>query len=73
MSYRLMTMSRGQLERQAALKEPDLRRCVGHAGLHRRSMELAHRDLMRLIESFAMDDEEEEDGDGDTVDEEAVS
>lgn len=69
MSYRLMTLSRGQLEQQAALKEPDLRRCVGHARLHRHSLELTHRDLMRLIESYAMD-EDDEDYDSD---EEAVS
>ena len=63
LSYRLMNLSRGQLEQQACLKEPDLRRCVGHAHLHRHSSELTHRDLMRLIESFTMEeDDDDEDG-----------
>lgn len=72
-----MALSRGHLEKQASLKEPDLRRCVGHARLHRHSLESAHRDLMRLIESFTMDDDEDdeddEDGDGGSSKEEAVS
>ena len=61
LSYRLMTLSRGQLELQASLKEPDLRRCVAHAHLHRHSTELTHRDLMRLIESFALEEDDSDD------------
>jgi hypothetical protein len=62
--YKLTTLSKQKLAREATAPDPDIRRCLGHFRLHCTSMEWAQRDMTSRINSFDLDsdseDEEEE-------------
>ncbi|RAL11426.1 uncharacterized protein BO97DRAFT_406106 [Aspergillus homomorphus CBS 101889] len=59
--YKLTTLSRQKLAREATAPDPDIRRCLGHFRLHCRSMEWAQKDMSTRINSFEMEDDESED------------
>ncbi|KAE8350340.1 hypothetical protein BDV28DRAFT_43134 [Aspergillus coremiiformis] len=58
---RMAMLSRDKLQREAAAKNPDLRRCVGHQRLLRRSIEVAHEDMKKAVASFQLEDSDDED------------
>ncbi|KAA8652061.1 hypothetical protein EYZ11_009584 [Aspergillus tanneri] len=61
--YKLSTLSKQKLAREATAPDPDIRRCLGHFRLHCLSMEWAQRDMTTRINSVEMeDDSDEEDG-----------
>lgn len=60
MPCRMAMMSRDKLQKETAAKSPDLRRCLGHQRLFRRSIEVAHEDMRKTMASFRLDDCDEE-------------
>ncbi|RHZ43493.1 uncharacterized protein CDV56_101421 [Aspergillus thermomutatus] len=69
--YKLTTLSKQKLAREATAPDPDIRRCLGHFRLHCTSMEWAQRDMTSRINSFDLDsDSEEEEEEEGTHDEE---
>ncbi|PTU22553.1 hypothetical protein P175DRAFT_0473708 [Aspergillus ochraceoroseus IBT 24754] len=58
--YRLTTLSKQKLAREATAPDPDIRRCLGHFRLHCRSMEWAQHDMTTKINSFELEDDESE-------------
>ncbi|KAJ1709329.1 hypothetical protein G4B11_001641 [Aspergillus flavus] len=58
---RIALLSRDKLERETAAKNPDLRRCLGHQRLLRRSIEAAQEDMRRAMASFKLEDSDDED------------
>ncbi|KAE8409041.1 hypothetical protein BDV37DRAFT_140048 [Aspergillus pseudonomiae] len=58
---RMAVLSRDKLEREAAAKSPDLRRCLGHQRLLRRSIEAAQEDARKAMASFQLEESDDED------------
>lgn len=58
--YRLTSLSRQKLAREATAPNPDIRRCLGHFRLHCSSMEWAQKEMTTRISSFELEDDEEE-------------
>ncbi|KAE8394288.1 hypothetical protein ETB97_002973 [Aspergillus alliaceus] len=58
--YKLTTLSRQKLAREATAPDPDIRRCLGHFRLHVISMEWAQKDMTTRINSFELEDDESE-------------
>lgn len=63
---RIAIISRDKLKKETSSKTPDLRRCVAHNSLLRRSMGEAHHNIRRRMASlrFGDDDDDEDDEDG---------
>lgn len=61
LSCRMAMLSRDKLERETAAKNPDLRRCLGHQRLLRRSIEAAKEDMRKAMASFKLEDSDDED------------
>ncbi|PWY83122.1 hypothetical protein BO94DRAFT_424188, partial [Aspergillus sclerotioniger CBS 115572] len=68
--YKLTTLSRQKLAREATAPDPDIRRCLGHFRLHCMSMEWAQKDMTTRINSFDLEDDESESEEEDREDEE---
>ncbi|OJJ50680.1 hypothetical protein ASPZODRAFT_126605 [Penicilliopsis zonata CBS 506.65] len=62
MPYRLTVLSRGKITHEARSADPDLRRCLGHLHIHRRSMEWADEDVRQRLSAIELDSEEELEG-----------
>lgn len=58
--YKLTSLSRQKLAREATAPNPDIRRCLGHFRLHCTSMEWAQRDMTTRINSFELEDDSDE-------------
>ncbi|KAF7131335.1 hypothetical protein CNMCM5793_004449 [Aspergillus hiratsukae] len=58
--YKLTTLSKQKLAREATAPDPDIRRCLGHFRLHCTSMEWAQRDMTSRINSFDLDSDSED-------------
>ncbi|ODM16235.1 hypothetical protein SI65_08234 [Aspergillus cristatus] len=58
--YKLTSLSRQKLAREATAPNPDIRRCLGHFRLHCSSMEWAQKDMTTRINSFEMEDDDED-------------
>lgn len=58
--YRLTSLSRQKLAREATAPNPDIRRCLGHFRLHCSSMEWAQKDMTTRINSFELEDDDED-------------
>ncbi|GIK02828.1 hypothetical protein Aspvir_006890 [Aspergillus viridinutans] len=58
--YKLTTLSKQKLAREATSPDPDIRRCLGHFRLHCTSMEWAQRDMTSRINSFDLDSDSED-------------
>ncbi|KJK61926.1 hypothetical protein P875_00086536 [Aspergillus parasiticus SU-1] len=58
---RMAMLSRDKLERETAAKNPDLRRCLSHQRLLRRSIEAAQEDMRKAMASFKLEDSDDED------------
>ncbi|KAE8421959.1 hypothetical protein BDV36DRAFT_246340 [Aspergillus pseudocaelatus] len=61
LSCRMAMLSRDKLERETAAKNPNLRRCLGHQRLLRRSIEAAQEDMRKAMASFKLEDSDDED------------
>ncbi|KAF7128411.1 hypothetical protein CNMCM5793_003141 [Aspergillus hiratsukae] len=65
---RIAIISRDKLRKETSAKNPDLRRCVAHNSLLRRSMQEAHHNIRRRMTSVRFgddgDDDEDDDDDG---------
>ncbi|PYH88024.1 hypothetical protein BO71DRAFT_404164 [Aspergillus ellipticus CBS 707.79] len=59
---RLSLLAGERYDQESSVKSPDLRRCIGHARIHAKSMALVKRDIRVHIRSIGMDmdDEDEE-------------
>ncbi|KAB8271826.1 hypothetical protein BDV30DRAFT_138834 [Aspergillus minisclerotigenes] len=64
--YKLTTLSRQKLAREATAPDPDIRRCLGHFRLHVISMEWAQKDMTTRINSFELEDDESEEEEEDS-------
>ncbi|KAE8150082.1 hypothetical protein BDV25DRAFT_155154 [Aspergillus avenaceus] len=64
--YKLTTLSRQKLAREATAPDPDIRRCLGHFRLHCMSMEWAQKDMTTRINSFELEDDESEEEEEDS-------
>ncbi|KAF7587042.1 hypothetical protein BBP40_007838 [Aspergillus hancockii] len=60
MPCRMVTLSRDKLQKESAAKSPDLRRCLGHQRLLRRSIEVAQEDMKKAMVSFKLEDSDDE-------------
>ncbi|GLB06054.1 hypothetical protein ASPFODRAFT_58991 [Aspergillus luchuensis CBS 106.47] len=69
LSYKLTTLSRQKLAREATAPDPDIRRCLGHFRLHCMSMEWTQKDMSTRINSFDLEDDESESEEEDRDDE----
>ena len=58
--YKLTSLSRQKLAREATAPNPDIRRCLGHFRLHCSSMEWAQKDMTSRINSFELEDDSED-------------
>lgn len=58
--YRLTSLSRQKLAREATAPNPDIRRCLGHFRLHCSSMEWAQKEMTTRINSFELEDDDED-------------
>ncbi|PYH92183.1 hypothetical protein BO71DRAFT_285928, partial [Aspergillus ellipticus CBS 707.79] len=61
--YKLTTLSRQKLAREATAPDPDIRRCLGHFRLHCMSMEWAQKEMTTRINSFDLEDDSEDESD----------
>ncbi|PWY81970.1 hypothetical protein BO70DRAFT_260435, partial [Aspergillus heteromorphus CBS 117.55] len=61
--YKLTTLSRQKLAREATAPDPDIRRCLGHFRLHCKSMEWAQKEMTTRINSFDLEDDSEDESD----------
>ncbi|KAF9889445.1 hypothetical protein FE257_007347 [Aspergillus nanangensis] len=64
MPCRMARLSRDKLHKEVGAKSPDLRRCLGHQRLFRRSIEVAQEDARKAVAAVQMDDSDS-DSDGD--------
>lgn len=62
--YKLTSLSRQKLAREATAPNPDIRRCLGHFRLHCTSMEWAQKDMTTRINSFELEDDDEDEEEG---------
>ncbi|KAI9041637.1 uncharacterized protein KD926_006711 [Aspergillus affinis] len=60
LTYKLTSLSKQKLAREATAPDPDIRRCLGHFRLHVMSMELAQKEMTTRINSFELEDESDE-------------
>ncbi|PWY85081.1 hypothetical protein BO70DRAFT_269904, partial [Aspergillus heteromorphus CBS 117.55] len=58
---RLSLLAGEKLDQESSVKQPDLRRCLGHARIHAKSMALVKRDIRVHIRSMGMDMDDEDD------------
>ncbi|KAL4893242.1 hypothetical protein BDV59DRAFT_177842, partial [Aspergillus ambiguus] len=63
MPCRMAKLSHDKLQREAGAKSPDLRRCLGHQRLLRRSIEVAQEDMRKTVASFQLDDSDDDSDD----------
>lgn len=63
LTYKLTSLSKQKLAREATAPDPDIRRCLGHFRLHVMSMELAQKEMTTRINSFELEDESDEEED----------
>ncbi|THD00143.1 hypothetical protein EYZ11_000334 [Aspergillus tanneri] len=56
MPCRMALLSRQKLDKETSTKSPDLRRCLGHNRILRRSMEIAHEDMKKAMMTMRVDD-----------------
>ncbi|RAL08444.1 uncharacterized protein BO97DRAFT_202062 [Aspergillus homomorphus CBS 101889] len=59
----LCLVSGEKYEQESSAKQPDLRRCIGHARIHDKSMELVKRDIQVHIRSMGSDSDDDLDND----------
>ncbi|PYH43068.1 uncharacterized protein BP01DRAFT_375685 [Aspergillus saccharolyticus JOP 1030-1] len=59
----LCLVSGEKYEQESSAKQPDLRRCLGHARIHDKSMELVKRDIHVHIRSMGSDSDDDLDND----------
>ncbi|RAH69834.1 uncharacterized protein BO66DRAFT_438908 [Aspergillus aculeatinus CBS 121060] len=59
----LCLVSGEKYEHESSAKQPDLRRCLGHARVHEKSMELVKRDIQVHIRSMGSDSDDDLDND----------
>ncbi|OJJ43200.1 hypothetical protein ASPZODRAFT_136396 [Penicilliopsis zonata CBS 506.65] len=64
---RLTVLSSEKLDHESSAREPNLRRCLGHASIHEKSMQMVQQDIMHHLRSMAMGDG---DDDADEIDRE---
>ncbi|EAW20250.1 uncharacterized protein NFIA_098830 [Aspergillus fischeri NRRL 181] len=57
---RIAIISRDKLRKESLAKDPDLRRCVAHNSLLRRSMEEAHHNIRKRMSSLYFEDDEDD-------------
>ncbi|RHZ46585.1 uncharacterized protein CDV56_101933 [Aspergillus thermomutatus] len=57
---RIAIISRDKLKKEASTKNPDLRRCVAHNSLLRRSMEEAHNNIRNRMAPFRFEDDDDD-------------
>ncbi|PLB39944.1 uncharacterized protein BDW47DRAFT_101972 [Aspergillus candidus] len=57
--FRLTTLSKQKLAREATAPDPDIRRCLCHFRLHVMSVEMAQKDMTTRINSFDLESESE--------------
>ncbi|GIK07288.1 hypothetical protein Aspvir_002947 [Aspergillus viridinutans] len=60
LTCRIAIISRDKLRKEKSAKNPDLRRCVAHNSLLRRSMEEAHHNIRKNIASLRFEDDEDD-------------
>lgn len=60
LTYKLTSLSKQKLAREATAPDPDIRRCLGHFRLHIMSMEWAQKEMTTRINSFELEDESDE-------------
>jgi len=60
--YKLTVISRNKMTDAVRSRDPDLRRCIGHVQIHRKSLEWAQQEAVKRINAFALDEEEELEG-----------
>ncbi|EAW07776.1 uncharacterized protein ACLA_024920 [Aspergillus clavatus NRRL 1] len=70
--FKLTTLSKQKLAREATAPDPDIRRCLGHFRLHCTSMEWAQRDMTSRINSFDLEDSESEEEEEEEEEKEAA-
>ncbi|PLB43918.1 hypothetical protein P170DRAFT_480864 [Aspergillus steynii IBT 23096] len=63
LTYKLTSLSKQKLAREATAPDPDIRRCLGHFRLHVMSMEWAQKEMTTRINSFELEDESDEEED----------
>ncbi|KKK26077.1 hypothetical protein ARAM_005916 [Aspergillus rambellii] len=61
MPCRIAIMSKNKLHKEAAAKDPDLRRCLGHHRLLRRSIQEAHSEMQKYMASVRLESDDDED------------
>ncbi|GIJ90573.1 hypothetical protein Asppvi_009531 [Aspergillus pseudoviridinutans] len=57
---RIAIISRDKLRKETSAKNPDLRRCVAHNSLLRRSMEETHSNIRKSMTSLRFEDDEDD-------------
>ncbi|GAQ11864.1 hypothetical protein ALT_9185 [Aspergillus lentulus] len=57
---RIAIISRDKLRKESLAKNPNLRRCVAHNSLLRRSMEEAHHNIRKRMSSLYFEDDEDD-------------
>ncbi|GFF41947.1 hypothetical protein IFM51744_04976 [Aspergillus udagawae] len=57
---RIAIISRDKLRKETLTKNPDLRRCVAHNSLLRRSMEESHSNIRKSMTSLRFEDDEDD-------------
>jgi hypothetical protein len=57
---RIAIISRDKLRKETSTKNPDLRRCVAHNSLLRRSMEEAHHNIRKRMASLRFEDDDDD-------------
>ncbi|KAH8429819.1 uncharacterized protein LDX57_007490 [Aspergillus melleus] len=60
LSCRMVLLSRDKLERETSARSPDLRRCLAHDRVLRRSVEIAQNDMKKAIAALQVDDSDSE-------------
>lgn len=60
LTYKLTSLSKQKLAREATAPDPDIRRCLGHFRLHVMSMEWAQKEMTSRINSFELEDESDD-------------
>ncbi|KAL3461162.1 hypothetical protein BJX64DRAFT_261430 [Aspergillus heterothallicus] len=66
----LATLSKQKLSKEASTGDPDLRRCLGHHRLLRRSIQEAQEDMKRYLDEVVEYESDSDDDDGNDADDE---
>ncbi|KAI9044709.1 uncharacterized protein KD926_011679 [Aspergillus affinis] len=60
LSCRMVILSRDKLQHETSARSPDLRRCLAHDRVLRRSVEIAQKDMKKAIAALHIDDSDSE-------------